>query len=111
MSSKLDNVLGKLARDSEATSWYTQHLHLYLIHYAIVHIHFDQSRDSDVTIPLLYTSKQLERFYLDVVAVTHPSEAQLLINDLILNKLSGAVSPSGEIWPVKRIPKVAAIPS
>lgn len=111
ISSKLDYVIGKLARDWEAASWYTQHLHLYLIHFAIISLCSSQ-RGATLDDPqryLYYTSEQLEKFYLEVVAKTHPTEAQLLINDLMLNKLSGARYPTGQVWPTKSTPQVKAL--
>lgn len=96
MASKLKCVIGNLARDPQATPWYTQHLHLYLIHYAILSL-CSTLRGNTLDNPqhyVKYTSRQLEKFYIEVVAKTHPREAYLLINELILNKYPAALRPS-----------------
>ena len=108
MASKIVDLIGDFADDPKP-AWYARHLHLYMILIAIEHHHFTKSRGTDKATAsyVLHAPEQLETFYLNVVAKTHPGEAQTLINDLMFNKHSGKRGMSGnELWPSKKVPQV-----
>ncbi|GAA5856877.1 hypothetical protein JCM5353_003200 [Sporobolomyces roseus] len=70
--------LPELVYRSEFDSWSTGFLHRYLISFSLAAISMREKR-TDVLDYVAYTGLELERYLKEVISVTHPKEARLLL--------------------------------
>ncbi|GAA5842845.1 hypothetical protein JCM5353_003711 [Sporobolomyces roseus] len=84
MAAQMYTKIGILSVDYERTSWFTKHNHLYLIYFAVGYRHSHAVGPAAIEMlrNLVYTSKNLQKFYETIVAETHPKEARSLASTL-----------------------------
>jgi len=99
LASRISTLLGELALDPQnpkSPPWVTQVLHLEVILFADKYCHSTRSGSTvkSTSGHVLHASRMVKSFCQDVVARTHPREAQLLIDDLEIDSLGDCSIPS-----------------